>query len=76
MTVAYFTAKNWSFFQFIFECVLPDNEGDLPVLIEPLLAAIRQDRYVYIKDLHIWDYPMSIENAATLVCIYNIYKYQ
>ena len=37
------------------------------MLIEPLLAAIRQDRYVYIKDLHIWDYPMSIENAATLV---------
>ena len=55
--------------KFIFESVVPENEGDLPVLIEPLLAAIRQDRYVYIKDLHIWDYPMSIENAATLALL-------
>lgn len=55
--------------KFIFEAGIPENEGDLPVLIEPVLAAIRQDRYIYIRDLHIWEYPMSIENAATLALL-------
>lgn len=55
--------------KFIFESQIPENEGDLPVLIEPILAAIRQDRYIFIKALHIWDYPMSIENAATLALL-------
>ena len=44
-----------------------EKEGDLPVLIEPLLACLRQERYTYIKDLYIWQYPMNYENAATLV---------
>ena len=49
-----------------------EKEGDLPVLIEPLLACLRQERYTYIKDLYIWQYPMNYENAATLVsmCMY------
>ena len=44
-----------------------EKEGDMPVLIEPLLACLRQERYIYIKDLYIWQYPMIYENAATLV---------
>ena len=44
-----------------------EKEGDLPVLIEPLLACLRQERYIFIKDLYIWQYPMIYENAATLV---------
>ncbi|XP_048247427.1 uncharacterized protein LOC124119712 [Haliotis rufescens] len=52
--------------RFILESVPQEQEGDLPVLLEPFLASIRQERYILIKDLHIWDYPMSYENVATL----------
>ena len=55
------------FFQFILEPVPVEKEGDLPVLLEPLLACLRQERYIYVKDLYIWQYPMTYENAATLV---------
>lgn len=61
-----------SLFQFILESVEMEKEGAMPVLIEPLLAALRQERYTYIKDLYVWKYPMSYENTATLVC-YVIY---
>lgn len=57
------------YLQFILESVPVEKEGDLPVLIEPFLAAIRQERYIAIRDVHIWDYPLTYENMATLVCI-------
>ncbi|KAL3847689.1 hypothetical protein ACJMK2_018649 [Sinanodonta woodiana] len=55
--------------RFILEAVRVEKEGDIPVLLEPLLAALRQERYTYIKDLHIWKYPMSYENTATLALL-------
>lgn len=55
--------------QFIFEPVEVEKEGDISVLIDPLLAALRQERYIYIQDLYIWKYPMSYENTATLALL-------
>ncbi|OWF54471.1 uncharacterized protein LOC110444826 isoform X1 [Mizuhopecten yessoensis] len=52
--------------KFIIESSVVEKEGDMPVLLEPLLAAIRQERYIHIRDLRIWNYPMSHENTATL----------
>ena len=54
-----------------------EKEGDIPILIESFLAAVRQERYTFIKDLYIWKYPMSYENTATLVnYMYTIYTLQ
>lgn len=53
--------------QFILEPVPVEKEGDLPVLLEPLIAAFRQERYVHIQDLYVWNYPMTYENMATVV---------
>lgn len=44
-----------------------ENEGDLPVLFEPLIMTLRQERYTYIRDLYVWDYPISYENIANFV---------
>ncbi|XP_060606379.1 uncharacterized protein LOC132758701 isoform X2 [Ruditapes philippinarum] len=55
--------------QFILESVEIDKEGALPVLIEPFLAALRQERYTFIRDLYVWKYPMSYENTATLALL-------
>ncbi|KAK3095694.1 hypothetical protein FSP39_017688 [Pinctada imbricata] len=52
--------------RFILEPEPVEKPGDMPVLLEPLLAAFRQERYIYITFLHLWGYPMSYENAATL----------
>nr|KAG5698008.1 hypothetical protein BaRGS_005826 [Batillaria attramentaria] len=49
---------------FIFEPVPVEKEGDLPALFEPFLMSLRQERYVHIKDLYVWDYPISYENMA------------
>ena len=54
-------------FQFILESVVVEKEGDLPVLFEPLIMSIRQERYIFIKDLHVWDYPVTYENMASFV---------
>lgn len=54
-------------FQFILEPVVVEKEGDLPVLFEPLIMSIRQERYIFIKDLHVWDYPVTYENMASFV---------
>lgn len=53
--------------QFILEPVPLEKEGDLPVLLEPLIAAFRQERYIHIQDLYVWNYPMTYENMATVV---------
>ncbi|XP_025115558.1 uncharacterized protein LOC112576910 isoform X2 [Pomacea canaliculata] len=50
--------------KFIFESMMVENEGDLPVLFEPLIMTLRQERYTYIRDLYVWDYPISYENIA------------
>ncbi|XP_059164171.1 uncharacterized protein LOC131947100 [Physella acuta] len=52
--------------KFILETVPLVKDGDLPVLFEPLIASLRQERYKHIQDIHIWDYPMSYENIASL----------
>ena len=54
-------------FQFILESAAVEKEGDLPVLFDPLFASIRQERYIFIKDLYVWDYPVTFENMANFV---------
>ncbi|XP_048745831.1 uncharacterized protein LOC125658587 isoform X2 [Ostrea edulis] len=54
---------------FILEPVPVEKEGDLPVLLEPLIAAFRQERYVHIQDLYVWNYPMTYENMATVALL-------
>ena len=55
---------------FLFQFVLtPGPVDELPVKVPPLLAAIRSNRYVHVKELYIWDVPMKHEDTATLVCI-------
>lgn len=54
-------------FQFILESVPIEKEGDLPVLFEPFIMSLRQERYKHVQDIHVWDYPMSFEDAASLV---------
>ncbi|XP_071798690.1 uncharacterized protein [Asterias amurensis] len=36
------------------------------VRLEPLVMSLRQERYKYIKELHIWDIPLKHEDVATL----------
>ncbi|CAL1546905.1 unnamed protein product [Lymnaea stagnalis] len=50
----------------ILESVPVEKEGDLPVLFEPLMASLRQERYKHVKDIHVWDYPLSYEDVASL----------
>ncbi|XP_061194083.1 uncharacterized protein LOC133202305 isoform X2 [Saccostrea echinata] len=54
---------------FILEPAPIEKEGDLPVLLEPLIAAFRQERYVHIQDLYLWNYPMTYENMATVALL-------
>lgn len=54
-------------FQFILQApdvVVPDTP---PILLDPLIATIRIERYTFIRDLHIWDYPMSHDTVASVV---------
>lgn len=53
------------FWQFI---LTPGPAEELPVKVLPLVAAIRSNRYVHVKELYIWDMPMKHEDIATLVC--------
>ncbi|XP_028402095.1 uncharacterized protein LOC114525069 isoform X2 [Dendronephthya gigantea] len=53
--------------EFLVKFVLfPGQCEDCPVKISPLLSALRSTRYVYIKELYIWDIPMKHEDVATL----------
>ncbi|XP_022098744.1 uncharacterized protein LOC110983635 isoform X2 [Acanthaster planci] len=36
------------------------------VMLEPLIMSIRQERYKYIKELHVWDIPLKHEHLASL----------
>lgn len=44
----------------------PGPAEELPVKVPPLIAAIRSNRYVHVKELYIWDMPMKHEDIATL----------
>ncbi|BFZ06078.1 hypothetical protein BsWGS_09117 [Bradybaena similaris] len=52
--------------KFIFESAPVEKEGQLPVLLEPFIMSLREVRYRHIQNIHIWDYPMTYENTATL----------
>ena len=53
--------------EFLVKFVLyPGSCEDCPVKVSPLLSALRSTRYVYIKELYIWDLPMQHEDVATL----------
>ncbi len=43
------------------------TETDPVIRLEPLVQALRQERYAYIEDLHIWDMPLNHEELASLV---------
>ena len=50
---------------------LPINSPDDPtVLLEPMLTAIRKERYNYIKALYIWDIPLTNQEMTALVSNY------
>jgi hypothetical protein len=57
----------YSLFQFIIESVPVEKEGDLPVLFEPFLTTVRQIRYTFIRDLYVWNYPLSYEDICNFV---------
>ena len=46
----------------------PGPTDEIPVKVSPLVAAIRSNRYVHVKEIYIWDVPMKHEDIATLVC--------
>lgn len=57
--------------------VLPINSSNDPtVLLEPLLSAMRKERYNYIKALYIWDLPLTNKEMTALVrsttCSYSL----
>ena len=53
--------------EFLVKFVLyPGPCEDCPVKVSSLLSALRSTRYVYIKELYIWDLPMKHEDVATL----------
>lgn len=47
----------------------PGPAEELPVKVPPLVAAIRSNRYVHVKELYIWDIPMKHEDMATLALL-------
>ncbi|KAF6023183.1 hypothetical protein EB796_018516 [Bugula neritina] len=47
---------------------VPVNSSDDPtVKLEPLLNAMRRERYNYIKGLYVWELPMTNEEITALV---------
>ena len=58
---------------FVYQFILtPGPADELPVKVPPLVAAIRSNRYVHVKELYIWDVPMKHEDTATLVTCDNL----
>ncbi|KAK6184718.1 hypothetical protein SNE40_007130 [Patella caerulea] len=55
--------------KFVFDAPSTGDGGELPVLLDPLLAALRKERYIHFKDLYVWNYPMSYENVASLALL-------
>ena len=59
--------SNMYYLQFVVKPELPLNPGDPVTTLEPLVMSLRQERYAYIKDLHIWNMPLSHVDLASLV---------
>ena len=55
------------YFQFVLKPEIPLTPEDPVVTLEPLVMSLRQERYAYIKDLHIWDMPLNHVELASLV---------
>lgn len=47
----------------------PGPTDEIPVKVSPLVAAIRSNRYVHVKEIYIWDVPMKHEDIATLALL-------
>lgn len=41
--------------------------GEPRVLLEPVLSAIRKERYNYVKAIYIWDMPLTNKEMTSLV---------
>ncbi|KAI8515169.1 hypothetical protein Bbelb_077600, partial [Branchiostoma belcheri] len=47
-----------------------DPPPDQPIMmVEPLLDALRSERYVFIKELSVWDVPLKHENVASVALL-------
>ncbi|CAH1245701.1 Hypp7526 [Branchiostoma lanceolatum] len=47
-----------------------DSPPDQPIMmVEPLLDALRSERYVFIKELSVWDVPLKHENVASVALL-------
>lgn len=55
--------------KFIVERIPGVDGDDIPISIEPLLAALRQERYNFLKELYIWEIPLKHENVASLALL-------
>ena len=56
------------YLQFVLDTVPAPSPEDPVVAIEPFLMALRQERYTFIKALHIWDVPLTHQDMASIVC--------
>ncbi|XP_038050255.1 uncharacterized protein LOC119723597 isoform X1 [Patiria miniata] len=53
--------------KFILEPVADYQDPEISnVKLEPLVMSLRQERYKYIKELHVWDIPLKHEHLASL----------
>lgn len=44
------------------------------VSLDPVTTAMRQERYVYIKDMFVWNIPLTHDQISSLVCIFHFSK--
>ncbi|XP_074657903.1 uncharacterized protein LOC141910910 [Tubulanus polymorphus] len=58
--------KNQLLVKLVIEPVPVETKDDLQVKLEPLIAAVRSERYTYIKDIYVWDLFLEHSNIATL----------
>lgn len=55
--------------KFVLESVPVSTKDDPVVALEPMLMALRQERYTVIQNLHIWDMPLFHEDLASLAIL-------
>lgn len=53
--------------QLIVEALPVNSPNDPVVLLEPMLSAMRKERYNYIKSLYIWEIPLTNQEITALV---------
>jgi len=61
--------KNELLSKFILDPLPADNAEDPIVAVEPLINALRQERYTFIKALHIWEIPLLHAHVATIALL-------